>query len=199
MTNRARNRIAEVRNARRMTQQELADAVGAHWITISKLERGRMKLTTEWLDKLAAPLGVRPRDLLPDVDIAFRLTESERIYSARKLPALKMPPVWRTIEGDTLEPFLHAGDEVELLPLTNLVGKQRKRAEGRLAFAGHTNDSPFGFVRRVERPGRYDLFWFEHLVLDNIKASDIYLVAAITFHLDRVIRPRQSSDEGKLI
>ena len=90
MMKRARNRIAEVRNARMMTQQELADAVGAHWITISKLERARMKLTTEWLDKLAVPLGVRPRDLLPDVDIAFRLTEPERIYSARKLPAPKI-------------------------------------------------------------------------------------------------------------
>lgn len=195
MTNRARNRIAEVRSARMMTKQELADAVGAHWITISKLERGRMKLTTEWLDKLAAPLRVRPRDLLPDVDTPFRLTEPERVYPARKPPAPKMPPVWATIEGDTCEPLLHAGDEVELLPLTNLIGKQRKRADGRLAFAGTTNGSPFGFLRRAERPGRYDLFWFERLVVDNVKASDIYLVATITFHLERVIRPHPGQRE----
>jgi DNA-binding XRE family transcriptional regulator len=168
MTNRARNRIAEVRHTRQMTQQELADAVGAHWITISKLERGRMKLTTDWLDKLAEPLGVPPRDLLPDAQTAFGLAEPERRYSARKLRALKMPSIRRTIEGGTLEPFLHAGDEVELEPLTNLVGKQRKRAEGRLAFVGPTTDGPCGFVHHGERPGRYDLFWFGDLVQNGI-------------------------------
>ena len=66
MKNSPKNRIAEERLARGMTQQQLADAVGAHWITISKLERGRIKLTTDWLEKLAKPLGVRAGDLLPD-------------------------------------------------------------------------------------------------------------------------------------
>jgi hypothetical protein len=122
-----------------------------------------MKLTTEW-DRLAQPLGVRPRDLLPDIDVMFRLTEPERKYSVRKLPAPKIPLVWLTIEGDTYEPFLHAGDEVELLPLTNLVGKQRKRVYGRLAFAGTTSGSPLGFLRRGEQLSKYELFWFEHPV-----------------------------------
>ena len=56
--------LLRVRNARGMTQQKLADQVGAHWITISKLERGIIKLTTEWMEKLAAPLGVHPWELL---------------------------------------------------------------------------------------------------------------------------------------
>ena len=60
VTKASKNRIAKVRNARGMTQQELADQVGAHWITISKLERGIIKLTTEWMEKLARPLSVHP-------------------------------------------------------------------------------------------------------------------------------------------
>jgi DNA-binding XRE family transcriptional regulator len=195
MKRRAKNRIAEMRNAQRMTQQELADAVGAHWITISKLERGRMKLTTDWLEKLAVPLRARPRDLLPDVDFGFTFAEADRIYSARKLPAPKTAPIWLTIQDGTHEPLLHAGDEVELLPLSNLIGKQRKRAEGRLAFGGPANDSSFGFLSRGERAGRYDLIWFGNLVLNNIKAADLYLVATITFHLDRVKKPQEAGQQ----
>jgi DNA-binding XRE family transcriptional regulator len=200
MRRRTKNRIAELRNAQRMTQQELADAVGAHWITISKLERGRMKLTTDWLEKLAVPLGAHPRDLLPDVDFGFTLAEPDRIYSARKLPAPKMAPIWLTIQDDTHEPLLHTGDEVQLLPLTNLIGKQRKNAEGRLAFGGPANDGSFGFLSRGEKAGRYDLVWFGNLVLlDNIRAADLYLVATITFRLDRAKKLQEPAGQQKLI
>src|SRR5262245_16959134 len=72
----SKNRIAEIRNARGMTQQELADQVGAHWITISKLERGIIKLTTEWMEKLAKPLSVRPGELLAD-RLRIGLADSE--------------------------------------------------------------------------------------------------------------------------
>ena len=63
-----------------MTQQQLAEAVGVHWITISKLERGKIKLTTDWLDRIATELGVRARDLLADD------------HSAEPRPALKKSP-----------------------------------------------------------------------------------------------------------
>lgn len=60
------NRIAELREVAGMTQGELGEAVGAHWITISKLERGAIKLTQDWMNRLALPLGVTPSELLPD-------------------------------------------------------------------------------------------------------------------------------------
>ena len=77
LTKPSKNRIAEVRNARGMTQQELADQVGAHWITISKLERGIIKLTTEWMEKLARPLSVHPWELLAD-SLRLDLAETNR-------------------------------------------------------------------------------------------------------------------------
>jgi DNA-binding XRE family transcriptional regulator len=60
------NRIAELRQRRRMNQAGLADAVSAHWMTISKLERGQMQLTQEWMGRLATALGVEPAELLSD-------------------------------------------------------------------------------------------------------------------------------------
>ena len=81
-----------------------------------------MKLTTELLDKLAGLLGVRARDLLPDAGAFF--AAPDRNYSGRRLPALKMPPrppVWLAIEGSGYEPFLHAGDAVQLVPIITVV------------------------------------------------------------------------------
>lgn len=53
------NRLKEFRQAAGLTQEALARRVGAHWITISKLERGQMKLTTEWMERLAPHLGIQ--------------------------------------------------------------------------------------------------------------------------------------------
>lgn len=60
------NRLAELRASKGLTQQKLADLVGSHWITISKLERGKMRLTDEWLIKLSEAMKVEPYDLLPN-------------------------------------------------------------------------------------------------------------------------------------
>lgn len=53
------NRLKEFRQLAQLTQQDLARRVGAHWITISKLERGQLKLTTEWMERLAPHLGIQ--------------------------------------------------------------------------------------------------------------------------------------------
>src|ERR1044072_8623590 len=52
------NRIAFFRRRRGLSQQQLAEKVDAHWITISKLERGKIKLTEAWLERLATALDV---------------------------------------------------------------------------------------------------------------------------------------------
>lgn len=59
------NRIAEIRKAKGLSQQQLAERVGSHWITISKLERGQMSLTQSWMERLSQSLHVEPEDLLP--------------------------------------------------------------------------------------------------------------------------------------
>ncbi|MDJ0685375.1 MAG: LexA family transcriptional regulator [Alphaproteobacteria bacterium] len=55
--------IREWREAREMTQQQLADAVGRDKSVISKLERGLSGLTTPTLNGIARTLGVNPSAL----------------------------------------------------------------------------------------------------------------------------------------
>jgi transcriptional regulator with XRE-family HTH domain len=60
------NRISELRLNRHWSQGELAEACGAHWVTISKLERGQMQLTQDWMERLGKALGVHPTEVLSD-------------------------------------------------------------------------------------------------------------------------------------
>lgn len=60
------NRISELRLNRRWSQSELAERCSAHWVTISKLERGQMQLTQDWMERLGAALGVHPTEILSD-------------------------------------------------------------------------------------------------------------------------------------
>ncbi|MCJ2132213.1 helix-turn-helix transcriptional regulator [Methylobacterium sp. E-045] len=58
MSKTAPNRIAEFRKAEGLTQQELAEAVGAHWITISRLERGKLPLSFDWAERIGNALKI---------------------------------------------------------------------------------------------------------------------------------------------
>jgi plasmid maintenance system antidote protein VapI len=65
------NRVASIREANGMTQAALAEKLDCHWITVSKLERGEIKLTHDWMVRLGDALGVRPYVfVLEDEDIA---------------------------------------------------------------------------------------------------------------------------------
>lgn len=60
------NRISELRLSRRWSQGELAEKCGAHWVTISKLERGQMQLTQDWMERLGKVFDVHPTEILSD-------------------------------------------------------------------------------------------------------------------------------------
>lgn len=59
----ARERI---RDGARMTQQQLADAVGLKRVSITNLERGRQRVPAHALADIAVALGVAPGSLLPE-------------------------------------------------------------------------------------------------------------------------------------
>jgi transcriptional regulator with XRE-family HTH domain len=189
-----KNRIAEERKAKGMTQQQLADAVGAHWITISKLERGRIKLTTDWLEKLAEPLGVRGIDLLSGPSNPSSDTRSSFIGLAdlegpfSRLSGLKLTRKQRArqlkIEGSSYEPFLHAGDTVSLAPLRTIAQNKRRLLDGRLCFSDvGTKTMQAGFLYSAKKSNSYDLFWLDRRVLAGISAARIYLVTGIAFRV----------------
>lgn len=68
-------RISEIRKARGLTQQELADIVGASKPHISGVENGKKNLNNHLLEKIADALGVEPYELIvpPEKDALFKL------------------------------------------------------------------------------------------------------------------------------
>jgi transcriptional regulator with XRE-family HTH domain len=189
-----KNRIAEERKAKGMTQQQLADAVGAHWITISKLERGRIKLTTDWLEKLAEPLGVRGIDLLsgpsnPSSDarssfVGFADLEGRFSRLSGLKPTSGQGARQLKIEGSAYEPFLHAGDMVSLAPLRSIAQNKRRFLEGRLCFSDvGTKAMQAGFLYFLKKSNSYDLFWLGRRVVMGVSEGRVHLVTGVLFGL----------------
>lgn len=59
-------RLAEVRQAKGMTQEQLAAATGVHRVTIARIETGVASPNAETLKRLADALGVRMDDLMTE-------------------------------------------------------------------------------------------------------------------------------------
>lgn len=86
--------LREWRLFRKMTQEQLAEAVGTSKSQISELERFNLQLSPKWLRRLAPILGVQqghildhdPDDLDSDIiDIWARIPERDRETAARVL------------------------------------------------------------------------------------------------------------------
>lgn len=58
-----KSKLRALREARRMNQTALGRVIGVHQATISKYEDGRLPLTEEHRDALAAFFGCAPQDL----------------------------------------------------------------------------------------------------------------------------------------
>jgi len=54
------HRVRELRLARSMTQQQLADATGLHRVSVNKLEHGLLDVGVSNVAALATALGVEP-------------------------------------------------------------------------------------------------------------------------------------------
>lgn len=60
----ANNRIAELRKAKGMTQDQLAEEIGTTINNLGKLERGARRLNQDWIDRISAALGCEPEELI---------------------------------------------------------------------------------------------------------------------------------------
>jgi repressor LexA len=103
----APNRIRELRLARGLTLEQLAaltphpDAGKSTDLTqIGRLERGGQKLTTDWMDRVAAGLGVSPTELLAPTDYP---------------PARRVPLIGVIAAGNWREAI---EDAIDLIPTT---------------------------------------------------------------------------------
>ena len=90
------NRIRELRKAKGLTLQTLADRVQASNQHISHLETGRRRLTIDWIERLAKGLDCDPLALLGAN--AEEITEQE----------LLLLKVFRTLNEDQRKAFIAA-------------------------------------------------------------------------------------------
>lgn len=58
------NHIKTIRKDRGLSQEDLANAVGSSNQMISNLERGAVKLTLDWMNRIAEALDCYPQDLI---------------------------------------------------------------------------------------------------------------------------------------
>lgn len=61
-------RLKNFRKLKGLSGEALGDLVGTNKSKISKLESGEQTLDTKWAKKLAPHLGVKPVQLLPDME-----------------------------------------------------------------------------------------------------------------------------------
>lgn len=126
------NRIRKLREERSWSQADLAEKANAHWVTISKLERGKIKLTTEWMDRLASVFCVEPLTLLAEpakpelITIAGTIDWGgafNHLIGADDVTATltmefelgekpSQSSIWANVIADQFHPFLHNGDLV---------------------------------------------------------------------------------------
>src|SRR5215207_5942190 len=124
------NRIAEFRKKARISQTKLAEMLGVHWVTLSKMERGKAKFTYEWAEKIAPFLRVEPFDLMLTERPISKILISGEIrpggyvvgYDEEAMPTKVImsglfddPEVhWAIVRGSGLYPFFHEGDLLRL-------------------------------------------------------------------------------------
>lgn len=99
------NRIGEIRKAKGLTLQQVADRVSTTNQQISHLERGRRKLSYEWMERLAMALSCHPLDLLqnppaeaPTPAPVLAPREQELLELFRSLREDEKEALWQAIQ-----------------------------------------------------------------------------------------------------
>lgn len=79
------NQIRKLREAKGLTLEQLAIAVGTTNQQISHLELGKRQLTVAWLTKLAEPLGCHPWAIVQAENVAGVLADDDLAVRIRRL------------------------------------------------------------------------------------------------------------------
>lgn len=120
--------IRRIREHKGKTLQEVADAIGLHKGTVSKIENNRQGFSGETIAKLATALGVKELDIFKEADPDEpSIADTE---AAPELRPFKRVPVVGTVEGGPegyLEEFGH--------PVGHGDGVIEYPAKGRHAYA----------------------------------------------------------------
>lgn len=104
------NRIADLRTALGMTQQELAEKIGTDKSMVGRLEKGQRNLSPKWRVKIATALGVEPESLASGgvgVEVESKTARPAARFDLPEGPAtLTTPPNLSPESIDDLEAWL---------------------------------------------------------------------------------------------
>ena len=172
------NRIAAGRKRRGWSQRKLAEELGVHWITLSKIERGRQKLTWDRIVQIARSLEVEPSELLPsneqiarvwivgelDDDGLIKTYPDDQPQQHHLMSSIYDDPAseWLIIKGNGLYPNYQEGD---LLRITWDFAYDQRRSSKRLAryigrlclVVDQSNQQHLGFLGRGPSPTQAEL------------------------------------------
>ena len=87
-----RNHIRALRLRAGLSQERLGEIAGTTGQQISRLEKSTRKLTQDWAERLAAPLGVRPSQLLDGTGLIEPQRAGEFVH---ELDELELLDLWR--------------------------------------------------------------------------------------------------------
>lgn len=188
------NRIAEFRKKIGLTQRELADRAGTHWVTISKLENGRQLFTFEWAEKLAPLLHVGPMDLLPPLKTLLQIPVAGVVmpggitagFDPAEMPkklvfsSLFDDPnsFFVLVKGRGFAPIFHNGD---LLRFTHANTENYEKYIGRICAVRDLRDDGtdledefwVGMLQRGSAPGRVELHNPGYDPIPDIELKDL--------------------------
>ncbi len=178
------NNIAEIRRKKKVTQQQLADRLGVHVITVSKLERGVMQLTQNWLERLAEALDTSEMELwggfkLVSLDASGRLHDGEKIevvdptenrFSAFRNPLGEPDAKWLHVQDNTLLPFFGEGDLVQFSLMSPREWEVVGDFEGRICMYNVTGsqDVHLGILGKKCNEKQFDIRSMNGRLMKNV-------------------------------
>jgi transcriptional regulator with XRE-family HTH domain len=119
--------LTKLREAKKLSQPELAKRAGTSQPQIWRLEKSERKLSKEWAERLAPHLGVTPQELMfgeiqedSDVEIVGLVgadTEGQRVYGAghgqlgwvERIPGANDNTVAVIVRGNSMRPYAEDG------------------------------------------------------------------------------------------
>ncbi len=195
MSEKGPNRIAEHRKKKGWTQQQLADALGIHWMTISKLERGKMQLTESWLESIGKVMKVPVQDLMytgktireiivigtiqRGVSMLHEPDGGDYVEMVDEGPDLVSN--WFVVDGNDLEPFYFDGDAIRF---SYYVNEEYPYMIGRLGHVTFdvepdSDQDVFAILEKHLGGSRYNLRSIKGLKFENVNVSQFGIITGL--------------------